>query len=200
MFPANEVLGSIACRLWPQPSTPRQQLGIPPLRVVCGVRVSSPRAPPVGPTRVPSAPSGTEVLGLLPGCGVRVVQGVLAAGRLHDLRAFKTAWAGLTYLRPLTANGRSTPSSQSSIPGREVHRGQRHHQRPPDDVRARAEGRAEQRDEHDTHRCQRVGDEPQRLVDQAMNMNVTRRRGRPPRAMAAARSVGGRTCRVHRRR
>jgi hypothetical protein len=37
---------------------------------------------------------------------VRVSQHALAAARLYDLRAFKTAWAELAYLRRLAAGGR----------------------------------------------------------------------------------------------
>jgi hypothetical protein len=63
--------------------------------------------PPVEPTLLPPAPSAGELLALLTRVrSVRVSQGELAPARLHDVRAFKTAWAELAYLRRLAAGGR----------------------------------------------------------------------------------------------
>ena len=56
---------------------------------------------------MPSAPTATELLALLTRVrSVRVAQGDINAKRLHDLRAFKTCWAELSYLHRLAAGGR----------------------------------------------------------------------------------------------
>jgi hypothetical protein len=56
---------------------------------------------------MPSAPSAVDVLALLTRVrSVRVSQHELAAARLYDVRAFKTVWAELAYLRRLAAGGR----------------------------------------------------------------------------------------------
>ncbi len=64
--------------------------------------------PPVEPTPLPAPVEPIHVLALLTRVrGQRVAVGELAAGRLYDVRAFKSAYAELGYLRRLAAAGRA---------------------------------------------------------------------------------------------
>jgi len=63
--------------------------------------------PPVSPTPLPAAPTAVELLALLTRVrSVRVATGELGPTRLYDLRAWKTSWAELAYLRRLAGGGR----------------------------------------------------------------------------------------------
>lgn len=76
---------------------------------VRGLRRQRRRAPcpPVTPTPLPAPPTAVELLALITRVrSVKVAIGDLDAGRLYDLRSFKSTWAELAYLHRLAAGGR----------------------------------------------------------------------------------------------
>jgi hypothetical protein len=74
-----------------------------------GLRRQRRRAPcpPIQATPLPTPPTAVELLALITRVrSVKVAIGELDAGRLYDLRSFKSTWAELAYLHRLAAGGR----------------------------------------------------------------------------------------------
>ena len=93
---------------WQSQPLPARRRSIRRVSVVCAAHGSSIRARRSTPTPMPEPVEPVHLLALLTRVRAqRVAAGELAGGRLHDVRAFKCAYAELGYLRRLAAAGRA---------------------------------------------------------------------------------------------